>query len=116
MYRKHFFTLLYMGLFVLLTACNTDKKQMLINTWHMHHDEMVLELKADGSYTVDEYEKKHIGKWRLSPDGKTIIFSQKGDTVDKELVIEALDENKLILDDNGFDMTFTNSPEAVEAN
>lgn len=91
--------------FMILSSCNNDRSELIIDTWEMEDDNYSVEFKADNKYVFKDGTNAITGTWKLSEDGKALILTEE-DYGEKVVEVKRLNKRKLILDDAGTRMRF----------
>jgi hypothetical protein len=86
-------------------SCSADKYKMIEHKWLITTDEVILEFHPDSTFTGTERGEGFNGTWKLSYDGKYVVFKKKASSP-KRLKIKALTATKLTLSDNGLEQDY----------
>ena len=81
---------------LVLFACGTDNKELLVGEWkEIGTGNSIVKYKSDGTYLYSYDDgTKTTGKWRL--DGTILYTTEKGETLELSEELTTLDENTLV--------------------
>ena len=101
-FRRIFAIILIVSLILVVSACSKDAGDKLVGTWKSVETSEKVTFKENGTVVWDEGEVIN-GKYTL--EGDTLTIDLEGDK--QVATVKTLEDGKLVLDFDGYIMTFT---------